>query len=195
MEELRKDLREERQDITRFLNSKVRTYYIAVIAASLATWTVAFNFGAYNTVFFRTLFSIWVMCTVIFFATLLLPKHERPLSGGQLAILLIPSLWLLVFLFAPMSTDDNASQIYELITNLLALVTLVTLPVLGYTFLVILQGESLRLPGRMLYAMMAIVLIVALLGYAIGTYHYLFITCQEFTVAGDFAPPNCLQLD
>lgn len=194
MQDVRRELRSEQQDIKRYLeNRQVRNYYIAVIAASLAAWTLTFNYGAYNTVFFRTLFSVWVLCTVIFFATLMLPKHERPLTGGRLAILLLPTLWVLAFVFVPVEESESA-RIFEWITNGLALATIITLPSLGYSLLVIMQGETLRLPWRLLFAMSVIVLAVAIAGYVMGNFHYLFITCQEFIVAGDFAPPNCLQL-
>lgn len=194
MLKLRRLLRRDKQEIKRYLtNSQVRNYYLSVTAASLTAWTLMFNLGVYGSVFFRTLFAIWVLCTSVFIATMMLPKHERPLHGLNLIALLVPSLWMISFLFVP--TLAEAEDSFQTITNLLTLLTIITMPNLGYAILVIVQGDTLQLPGRMLIAMVVIVLVVSSMGYWVGLNHHLFITCDEFTISGEFAPPTCLQVE
>lgn len=189
MQEIRKELREERQQVQRFLsNSTVRNYYITLIATALATWTLAFNYGAYNTVFFRSLLAIWVLSSVVFLGTIILPKHERPLGTAQLIGLLLPTLWVVSFFISP---DRLGESNYQIIDTIITFITMLSLPNLGYAILIITQGETLRLPLRMIFAMVLIVIAVFVAGFWMGANHPRFLTCQEFTVAGDFAPENC----
>lgn len=191
MQFLRKALRGERREIQNYLNnSQVRSYYLAVIASSFTVWTLAFNFGAYETIFFRTLFSVWVLSTVVFLATLSLPPHEHPLGRGQLAVLLLPTLWMISFVFMP-APGESVDPTFRTISDILGLITIISIPNLGYAILIITQGEVLRLPRRMLGSLITIVIAVAIAGYFVGSNHEFFVTCDEFTVAGDFAPPDC----
>ncbi|NDJ52280.1 MAG: hypothetical protein GYB68_04235, partial [Chloroflexi bacterium] len=107
--------------------------------------------------------------------------------------LLTPTLWLLAVLLSPLR-GDQPQPAYDLLTGVLSILTLINLPYLGYLVLLITQGETYRLPTRMLTGLIVIVLLVGGLGFGVGRYHYLFMTCDQFTVAGDFAPPNCLDL-
>ncbi|MEM9954048.1 MAG: hypothetical protein AAF846_20730 [Chloroflexota bacterium] len=192
MQEFRKELREEQQEVNRFLNnSLVRNYYVTLVATSFAAWTLMFNYGAYNTVFYRTLLAIWVLCTVIFLATVMLPKHERPFGTTQLIGLLLPTLWLISFFLRPFFLNEEQG-LYQVVDDVLAFITVLALPNVGYAILIITQGEALRLPWRLLFAMIIIVLVVSVAGYWMGANNYLFLTCEEFAVAGDFMPLNCV---
>jgi hypothetical protein len=180
------------EEIEAFLsNNQLRGYYLAAVGASIAAWTLMFNLGAYNVVFFRTLFAIWISCTAVFVATLLLPRSERPLQGWGLAALLAPSLWLISIMVAP-DAGTNTIGWYQVVRWVLVGFTLISLPYIGYILLLITQGESFRLPIRMLVGLSVIVLVVASLGYVMGRYNFLIMDCEQFTVAGDFPPTNCI---
>jgi hypothetical protein len=183
------------QDVEQILtNNQLRGYYVAAVGASLAAWTLMFNYGVYDTIFFRTLFGVWAACVAVFVATLLLPEAERPLRGETLYALLGPTLWLLAEVLGPVA-GETLGRWYAWIDTLLVTLTIASLPYVGYVLLVILQGEAFRLPTRMFVGLVVIVVIVGALGYGLGRYHYLFLSCQQFAVAGEFIPPNCLELD
>ncbi len=180
------------QELESFLsNWQLRGYYLAVVAASVTASTLMFNLGAYNVVFFRTLFAVWVTCTAIFLGTFVLPRAERPIKGWELWALLAPSLWVFALIFAP-APGEEASGWYSLLETALTLIIVLSLPYIGYVLLVITQGEALRLPLRMLIGLVVIVLVTGSLGYWAGNNNFLFMTCHDFVVAGDFAPANCL---
>ena len=183
------------EDVEQLLsNNQLRGYYIAAVGASLTAWTLMFNYGVYSTVFFRTLFGVWVTCTAIFVATLLLPENERPLREANLYALLAPSLWLMALVLAP-SEGETIGGWYNWLVTALAFLTEISLPYIGYVLLVILQGETFRLPTRMFVGLLVIVVIVGALGYGVGRYHHLFLSCRAFAVAGEFTPPNCLEIN
>jgi hypothetical protein len=65
------------------------------------------------------------------------------------------------------------------------------MPALAAFMVRMLVPEAGRLRGREALAVVGVVLLIMLAAYGLGTQHPRFLTCQDFTVSGNFAPENC----
>ena len=80
----------------------------AVIAFSSVAWWPAFTLGAWGTVFFPQVLSLWAVTTAAF-VLVVLSKDTRGRVGWWALALLLPSLWLaLAIEFAPGSRPELA---------------------------------------------------------------------------------------
>ena len=71
-------------------------------------------------------------------------------------------------------------------------VIFLTLPYLVYVLVLVAvpDVEQLRTP-KLRFALIALTLVTGLSGVAIGKNHRLFLTCNDFRIAGDEIPQNC----
>ncbi|MEV0806271.1 hypothetical protein [Micromonospora sp. NPDC050200] len=69
---------------------------------------------------------------------------------------------------------------------------MLTLPVIFWVIARLLAPRYFALPGqRLKVGAAATVTVVALTGYLVGRNNDHFLTCEEFTVAGEHRPANC----
>jgi hypothetical protein len=70
-------------------------------------------------------------------------------------------------------------------------VTLVGMPVLGALMVRLLIPEAERLSRSQALVVAGVVVSVMLVSYGLGTQHPHMLSCEDFTVSGNFAPENC----
>ena len=162
------------------------TLLIAVPSASVA-FTVAFNLGAFDTVFFDALFTVWVIATIVLVGSLVstLPPH----SWLGRFVLFVPSLWLLGAFVVDPAGQDTASQV---IFGTAIFVTVVCLPFIAWILITAINPDFVELPGSNKAAVIAAVLLFAVSGYLVGARNDIFLTCEDFKVSGNDLPANCL---
>ena len=85
------------------------------------------------------------------------------------------------------------SQAFMLSRTLLALaVALLSLPYILFFIIVALVPGTEQLDSKRLrYGVLTIAICVGLLGLSVGRNHHLFLTCEQFQVAGNHVPDNC----
>ena len=146
------------------VKQSIRIFIISAVALSLAAWDIAFNLGVYGTIFFEKFFAMWVVSTVIFLTLLALPKKHRPVNHLEHAMLLIPSLWMVLISWLP-RPPETPTTIEQILLLVLVILSLLNMPYAIYITTSILEADAIRLPRRMLYSLLGIVLLMSVAGY------------------------------
>ena len=166
-------------------NADRATVLISVTASSVA-FIIAFNFGAFETIFFVRIFALWVAATIVLVASFFTSVEPQNWLG-RLA-LLFPTLWLLL----QSAVVTGVVSVNDAVVGWLALVTaIVALPFLGYAIIGAINPSFLDLPIRNKWAIIIAVVVFSVLGAAIGARNDLFLTCDDFKVSGNDQPENC----
>ena len=172
------------------IRPEIRTFVLGTVALSTTTWNIAFNLGAYRTVFYRNLFVVWVTVTTIFLVTLLTRKREVPVPWWGKVIMLVPTAGIILLPLAAGIGQDTLWEPAALTVSVFAV--LICLPYALYVAVRIINADLLDLPEmRLKVLLVAIVLIVGLIGLWMGANNDLFLTCGDFKIAGDELPANC----
>ena len=142
-----------------------------VVGASLTLWWPAFVLGAWGTLFF----------------VLMLQPRPMPGRGWRAALLLVPSLWLLIA-FLPLG-DDVPSVLLE---TLAALVALLGLPFSLWVLLrLVWPNAGADIPRRSVIIAFAAIALIAAASFALGSANPLYLHCGDFAIAGMSLPPGC----
>lgn len=177
-------------------NGPVRTWLpgvlVAAIVLSLAAFRIAFVLGAYHTVFYQDIFTVLVTSSVALVGTLAAPRGSVVRSWWSRLLLAAPAAWVIA---AVTFTNSVSAAATEPLFGAFAL----TIAVTSVPYTVVLLARILT-PGideirgpRPVVALVVLVVVVAFAGWLVGRYNYHFLTCQDFTVAGDDLPSNCAQ--
>ncbi len=176
------------QEVNESTGVELRTLLVTAIGASVAVWDVAFWLGVHGTIFYNKLFTLWVSATAILLIALIVPKRDRFLNRWGIFALSTPTIW---FFVNSATSAVNPSWIDEL-TWLLALATFaLTIPYILYILFQLVETDALELSSAYRNRLIAVVFIIALLGYFVGSNHPYFVSCDQFNIAGDSAPDNC----
>ncbi len=172
------------------IRPEIRTFVLGTIGLSAATWNVAFNLGAYRTIFYGNIFAVWVTVTAILLVVLLVPERDVPVPRWGKLLMLVPTLGVVL---VPINSNIGQSRITEWMVIALGLFALVVcLPYALYVVVNVVNADLLNLPEtRLKVYLVIIVLVVGLIGYWAGTNNHLFLTCGDFKIAGDDLPKNC----
>jgi hypothetical protein len=162
---------------------------VAAVAASLVVWWPAFTLGTYGVVFFEQTLSLWAASTAVFLVSLTAGRRDR-VSWPRRLTLLLPSLWLLVSIVVPPSADTTTSRALFLMSVAL---TLVGIPYLAALLLRVSIAGYEQLPSRRRLVAAAVVAAVAIGAFVLGQINNRFLTCNDFTVSGNYAPPGCTE--
>lgn len=163
---------------------------IVIVGICAALWWPAFTLGAWGTLFFDQLLTVWAAATGAFFVVLLQPRpYTRRVFKA--CVLLIPSLWLVLGFALESTTADVGTFIVDAVALLVALVgipfTLWTLVRLMWPDF----GADLS-RSRRLVAIAVIVLVVGV-SYGLGADQSGFLTCGDFSISGNSEPPHCVK--
>ena len=178
-----------------------RGFFATSIAGSLWAWDLAFTYGAYHTVSFHTRERLLVLTVAVLLGALMLRRQVRVHRWLLAAFAPLILLTLLRLLFpidpgvAPVGSRvaTEARPAVRVAEGVLVAATILTSPVVLWVVARLLAPDYFVLPGRRVkIALLVIVATVALIGYLVGRYNYHFLTCEEFLVAGDNAPTNCV---
>ncbi|MFE5407793.1 hypothetical protein [Microbacterium sp. NPDC056569] len=179
-------------DATSKAPARYRGIGIVLIGMSGAIWWPAFTLGAWHTLFFDQLLTVWVVATAGFVVVLIQPARIRVKVGRAIA-LLIPSLWLaLSFTEAP-AADDLWGNLFDL------LAIVVGLAGIPFTLWVVVRTvwpdviADYSLGARI--GIFAIVAAIAVASFLLGLNQSSFLTCEDFTLSGNSEPPGCVHTD
>jgi hypothetical protein len=159
----------------------------STVAASLIAWWPAFTLGVYGVVFFEQLLALWVAATVVaVVAAAVEPARaiRRPLWWA----LSLPSLWLVAAIVIPTGGRGPAN---DTLFWFGIVVTVVGLPSMAALLIRLLVPGAERLQGRLALIAIGVVLLVMAGSYLLGTQHERLLTCEDFTISGNFAPAGC----
>lgn len=161
---------------------------VVMVAMSVAVWWPSFTLGVYGEIFFDQLMAIWAAATAAFVFVLV---ERRPVGGRLMRafLLLLPSLWLLLMF----TLNDEEQDFFVVIVDLGAiLAVLVGLP---FTLWVLVRivwpdfAHNTTIGDRWLIT--SVVLGIALASFALGFFQDRFLTCEDFLISGNTAPPDC----
>jgi hypothetical protein len=163
---------------------------LAVISVGMAVvvWWPAFTLGAWGTLFFDTLLTLWVASTAAFVFVL----FERRPVGRRLVrafLLLLPSVWL-VFSFVDFETTD----VFTFVASALALiVVLIASPMTVWVLARIMWPDfGQNTTNRQRWQINGVVVGVGVAAFLLGLNQEHFLTCGDFTISGNSEPPGCV---
>ncbi|OIQ42599.1 MAG: hypothetical protein BM565_14815 [Gammaproteobacteria bacterium MedPE] len=168
----------------------IKIFFVSLVALSLGGWKFGFYLGAYDTIFFHYVFSVWFISLAFVLAFFFLPKTERPFNASALIPLVMPTLWLILEITKAVMPDSTFIYYISLLFGIITLCFCV--PYIVYLLISITQSEALSIqPKNLLWYLILTVFIIFSSAYFVGKNHRLFLTCHDFEVSGEAVPANC----
>lgn len=169
------------------LDDETRHLAVAAVAAAAIGWWPAFTLGVYGVIFFEQIFSLWAVATTVFVVAVL-TRRRRALRRPALWTLLLPSLWLAVAWSIPVG---GTSLSHRMLFWFGVGVTVLGIPAMAALLVRLLVPGAERLQGRSALIAGGVVLAVLAAAFVLGGQHPRILTCDDFTISGNFAPPGC----
>jgi hypothetical protein len=168
---------------------EIRTFFVSTIGAALIAWDVAFNLGAFHTLFFGRKHQLAVVLFVVVLGVIVL-RRQVHVHWWLLVILATPMIWVLFRLLVP---PDGSSSVAGTIDGAFLIAMVMLYPIVFWIVLRLVAPDYFAIPNLRLKIMsVVIVLVLATLGYAIGELNYRFLSCSEFAVSGNDLPVDCV---
>lgn len=171
----------------KLLDDEARRLAAATIAGSALGWWPAFTLGVYGVIFFEQHLALWAAATSAFLA-LGYTRGVRVWRRPAVLALLLPSLWMVLAWILPVG---GTSGIYQALYWFGVIITVLGMPALAAFMVRVLVPTAERLEGRERYAAVGVVALVMASSYLIGTQHPRMLTCEDFTISGNYAPEGC----
>jgi hypothetical protein len=169
------------------IDDETRRIVATAVAASAIGWWPAFTLGVYGVIFFEQHLALWAAATSAFLA-LCVMGGRVPWRLPAMYALLLPSVWLVIIWLLPVTAGTGYD---EVIFWFGLVMTVLGMPLLAAFLVRLLLPETERLRRSQAIRVIAVVLIVMSASYGLGTQHPRMLSCDDFTVSGNFAPPNC----
>jgi hypothetical protein len=169
------------------LDEDARRLTAAAVAGAALGWWPAFTMGVYGVIFFEQHLALWAVATTAFLSLGYARGVRVWLRPGVLALLL-PSVWMALAWLLPVG---GTTGIYQVLFWLGVVITVLGLPALAAFMVRLLVPTAERLRGSERRAAIGVVALVMLASFVVGTQHPRMLTCDDFTVSGNFAPPGC----
>lgn len=141
----------------------------------------------YGTIFFEQHLALWAAATSAFLS-LGFSRGIRVWRRPAMMALLLPSLWVVLAWIVPVG---GTTGIHQVLFWLGVVITVFGLPALAAFMVRMLIPTAERLEGRGKFAAVGFVALVMLVSFVIGTQHPRMLTCEDFSISGNFAPENC----
>lgn len=184
-----KDIEDQIDTTLENTGKAVRTFVLCSVAVATSVWGIAFNLGAFGTVFFDDLFTVWVVATAVLLGLLIVPGGQKILRWYSVAILLSPTFWL-VLNYLELSSGLLVAESFVFLMGIA--IGVICLPYSIYLVVTILIPDLISLKGNDIKIRIASVgLIIALVGLFVGRNNNMFLTCEDFKVSGNDLPANC----
>lgn len=168
-----------------FSSEEAGTFFLASIGLTLVTWRISFTLGAYGEVFYTDFLSIWFVSLAALGASFVVGRT----ADGTLYL----TWWGTLLLSLP--TVVMTSAIWSSNPEALPYFSLLLLPAIPYTAYILVSvavPEAAELHSKQLFRwLVAIVVIVNVVSFGVGKYNFAFMTCDDFTIAGDHLPASC----
>ena len=163
-----------------------RATALIMVATSGVAFSVAFNFGAFDQIFFDRLFALWVLATAVLIASFV--TSVGPKQPWARLALLLPSFWLVL---ESLTVTETLSFDDDFIDWLALIITVIALPVLAYAVVGAINPAFLELPDRNRRIIVISIIVFTAAGAFMGVRNDLFVTCEDFKVSGNDQPENC----
>lgn len=164
-------------------SSVARSFLLITVAGALQSWEVGFEYGAFETVSYRKVFAVFVVCSVVFIGTLVANDESFVTSWPSRVILALPLMFVVADLL--FLTDSSA------IVTVFAVAVLVTLPYALFVVVRIIDTDYFALPRNLQAAAVVTILLIGIIGLYVGATNDRFLTCEDFERIGDYQPDNC----
>jgi hypothetical protein len=163
-----------------------RVVAAALAGAALGSWP-AFTLGVYGVIFFEQHLALWAAATSAFLAVGF-SRGPRVWRRPAVMALLLPTLWIVLAWILPVG---GTSGIYQALFWLGVVITIFGLPALAAFLVRLIIPTAERLQGRERLAVAGVVAAVMVTSFLVGTQHPRVLTCEDFTISGNYAPDNC----
>jgi hypothetical protein len=161
-----------------------------VVTISLVVWPIAFNLGAFDQVFYTDVFRFVVAATAGLAVSVLANPYAGQRRWRTHVILAAPAGWL--FLAAVLTTSTAEAATNPILGPLALLIVVVSIPtVLRMMTDMFVPGFRSYTSRRLLIGGMAVVIAIGVAGYVVGANNNVFLTCDDFKIAGSDQPTNC----
>jgi hypothetical protein len=165
-----------------------RGFFATSMAGSLYAWNVAFELGAYRTVFFYREDEYLILSTVVLVGVLVVRQQVQERSW-LFAAFASPALFLVFRLAIP---DKDPGGGWGVVKSVLIVLNGLALPVMIWIIARLLAPDYFEVRGRRLKLwVFGIVAAVAVAGFLAGKYNHRYLSCEDFVTAGLEAPDNC----
>ena len=168
-------------DVT--ITTRARTFVVTATGSSIAAFNVGFDLGAFGNIDHRKIWTLWIISTVALIASYLFRDSEYRLGWWWRLALLVPTLWIVIDAFV----DDWESSAF----GVLALLSLVALPLAIFVIVRLVGGQYFELTARLRVALVITTAGMFAAGVGIGWDNPRFLDCEDFRLAGEFEPENC----
>lgn len=169
------------------LDEDSRRLAAAAVAGAALGWWPAFTLGVYGVIFFEQHLALWAAATSAFL-TLGFSRGFHVWRQARVLALLLPSLWMLLAWILPVG---GTSGIYQVLFWLGAVITVFGMPALAAFMVRMIIPTADRLQGREKFAAIGVVALTMVTSFVIGTQHPRMLTCEDFSISGNYAPENC----
>lgn len=169
------------------LDEDTRRVAVTAVGAAAIGWWPAFTLGVYGVVFFEQQFAMWVAATTVFLVVSV-TLRRRAWREPAMWSLLLPSLWIVLAWLLPVGGTSTA---YQVLFWFGVTVTVLGMPAMAALMVRLLLPGAGRLRGRAAMYAVGVVLVVMVTAYVVGTQHPRILTCEDFTISGNFAPEGC----
>ena len=169
---------------------EIRTFFVSTIATAMVAWDIAFNLGAFHTVFFARRHQLAVVLFVVVLGTLAL-RRQVHVHWWVLAFLSIPFVWIVFRLIFP---ERDSGQLTGTVDSGFLIAIIVIYPVAFWVVLRLMAPDYFDIPNlRLKIASFTIVIVVAGIGFLVGEFNNRFLSCEEFAVSGNYLPADCAE--
>jgi hypothetical protein len=175
--------------------AEAKVFVISAIALSATVANATFWFGVFGRIFFTHILYIWIAATAALLASFFIPRLETPLLilpwQGRF-LLALPTCWLVLAALVDVDSYQPDSPATWALWILTLVSALVTFPYLLYVIILAVVPDIDRLTHpKLIGALLGILAVMGTAGYALGTHHDLFLTCENFKAGGHDIPENC----
>ena len=164
------------------------TFFIAVVALSIATSPISFTLGTYGEVFYRELLTVWFVSLAAFFANLVVgqtKEGEKYFTWWGSALLFIPS----VLLFSEVL---GIAKFPMLILSLEWILLLGSIPYIGFILLHVAVPDAIEFQTQRLNRYLILIVVsINIASFLVGYFNAYFFECDDFIRSGDQMPKGC----
>lgn len=169
------------------LDDRSRRLAVTTVAATAIAWWPSFTLGAYGVVFFEQQLALWAVATTVFLVAAATTRGgtlRRPIWWA----LLLPSLWLLGAVVLP---AGGTSGVYLVLFWFGVTLTAVGVPAMAAVLVRLVLPGAARLDRTQAPLALGVVALVMATSFGLGVANPQILTCEDFTISGNFAPPGC----
>jgi len=169
---------------------EIRTFFVSTIATAMVAWDIAFNLGAFHTVFFARRHQLAVVLFVVVLGTLAL-RRQVHVHWWVLTFLSIPFAWII---FRLIFSERDSGQVTGTVDSGFLIAIIVIYPVAFWIVLRLMAPDYFEIPNlRLKIASFTIVLVIAGIAFLVGEFNNRFLSCEEFAVSGNDLPADCAE--